>query len=196
LPAAFGAAGEIKIPRSALAAATAQARRLMATATVCASGAAGPPRGGSLEGLRRRMAAGGSFSATLAGARIVASDAGVLFQREPGEMRRRPPAAPALTPGRLGVWDGRFELAVETPCRILPLAGAASRLCKADRAALRALPASVRPSLPLLATVDALALPRPFGCGPGFARVLGPLRFAGAWGLIAHESDISHGAMA
>lgn len=74
-----------------------------------------PPRGDRLDRLASRIGAGEDFTATLAGARIVAEADLVLIGREPGDLRRRPGARPGLEPDRAAVWDGRYEITMSEP---------------------------------------------------------------------------------
>ncbi len=162
-------AGYLVLPRAAPAA-------HIAAACLCAAGTSRPPRGERLRRLVERIRAGETFTATLAGARIEAGEAGVSFFREPGEARRSGPgtALPSGPPGRLPhggrtlerglpvdqpiVWDGRYELTVAEPgLTIGPLQGLAARLPAAQRQALKGLPAAARPALPAILAPDGTA---------------------------------------
>jgi tRNA(Ile)-lysidine synthase len=138
------AAGAIVLPRQS-------GRRLLAMACVSAGGGERLPRGRHLDGLLARLASGQSFTATLAGARIVAADE-VLVVREAGRGRLTPEPLPV---GRAVVWDGRFELIAHRPglC-VRPLGGVMSRLEKGSRRALGAFPSQARPTLPALTDAD------------------------------------------
>lgn len=163
----------------------------LAAALVCAGGGATPPRGERLAALRARLAAGGDFTAGLAGARVEAAGASVLLMREPGEMRRRAPGAVRLAPGVAAVWDGRFEItATEPGWRVEAAAGRLARLSEAERRVLAGLPPAARSGLPVLMRDD--------GCGPILAwrearvRSLGAPRLGLALGETTQESDLFH----
>ncbi len=187
----------ITLPRSALATLDPEtARRALSIAVTCAAGASAPPRRDKLDRLASKLQGEPAFIATLNGARLEAGPVAVTFGREPGDLRRSDPAPLLLRAGETKVWDGRFEITADVEMAVQPLAGSATRLSKSDRAALKAIPASVRPALPTLIQGETVSLPRPFGAGPAFARALCSRRFAAASGLITHERDISPIGMA
>jgi len=127
----------------------ATALRGLSIACLCASGAARPPRTAALASLVARLRTPEAFTATLAGARIEADAQGLTILREAGEAARGGLAEQALVLGAAQVWDGRFEITTTRPgLRVRALAGLASRLEPAERKALAALPASLRPTLP------------------------------------------------
>jgi tRNA(Ile)-lysidine synthase len=143
-------AGFIQIARATLRTARAPARlRFLAAAATCAGGSERPARRDRAEALAARIAGEGAFTATLAGARIVADEA-VLIVRDAGEAARGGLAALRLEPGRTAVWDGRFALTALVPVSVRRLGGHAAGLDRAARARLRALPAPARPGLPLI----------------------------------------------
>lgn len=74
--------GYLTLPRDAPAA-------HVAAACLCAAGTTRPPRGDRLQRLVDRIRSGETFTATLAGARIEATEEGAAFFREPGETRRK-----------------------------------------------------------------------------------------------------------
>ena len=162
--------GALQIARAALRVATpACARRFIAAACLCAAGTDRPPGAGRVESLVDRLIATGDVTATLAGARIEADALEVRFQREAGEASRGGLAPLSLATGETGVWDGRFEVTAGLPITVRRLAGLARRLPREDQQAVRALPASLRPTLPVvidevgtpaLAVALPLALPR------------------------------------
>ncbi|WP_332678245.1 tRNA lysidine(34) synthetase [Brevundimonas sp.] len=125
--------------------------RALAAALVCAGGGDRPPRGDRLAALLTRLNAGESFTATLCGARIEAAADRVTIRREPGELARRPPPPLPLTPGVEAVWDGRWAITTsEAGWSVVPAAGRMAALSDADRAVLKALPASARAGEPVL----------------------------------------------
>ncbi|MDG2529355.1 tRNA lysidine(34) synthetase TilS [Caulobacter endophyticus] len=161
----------------------------IAAACLCAAGTTTPPRGDRLERLTARLRAGEDFTATLAGARIVADAAGVLFVREAGEGRRGGLSPLLLAAGEAGVWDGRYEITAGAGhVAIRPLGGLASRLPADERQALKGFPVPVRPGLP--AAVDASgAVSSPILARDAAirARVLIRERFEAATGFIDQE---------
>lgn len=181
-PAAFEGEHALRLPREAPAA-------QVAAACLCAAGAATPPRGERLERLVARLRSGEAFTATLAGARIVAGEAGALFVREAGEGRRSGLSPLVLAAGETGVWDGRYEItAGAQPITVRPLGGLAGRLPADETQALKGFPAAVRPVLP--AAVDAVGMvssPILAEAGTIGARVLIRERFEAATGLIDQE---------
>jgi len=163
--------------------------RLLSAALLCASGGDRPARGERLERLRLRLQSAETFTATLSGARVEAGAETVLVARDAGEAARGGLAPLPLSPGVPAVWDGRFEITTDEPgWTVLPLKGLFAQLGHADRRVVLALPAAVRPGLPVLA--------REGGAGPvpawRAARVesLAARRLAAACGVIAHEREI------
>ena len=175
--------GRILFPRAPL------DGRTLAAALLCAAGTTSPPRGGALARLQARLAAGESFQATLAGARIVAGPDEIALGREPG---RQGLADLALGPGTPAVWDGRFEAVAErAELGLVALAGRIARLSRDERAALAEIPAWARGALPAVVAADgSISLPRPWGRAPVEARNLAAARLVAACGQIAHETAI------
>jgi len=125
--------------------------RGLGAAVVCATGAMTPVSRARLQALSDRLASDPPFTATLAGARVVADRAGVLIGREPGELRRRAVRDVDLAPGVPAVWDGRFEISIlEAGWRVTAAAGRLNALSDADRAVVRTVPAWARGALPVL----------------------------------------------
>jgi tRNA(Ile)-lysidine synthase len=152
--------------------------RTLAAALLCAAGTSTPPRGERLSALLVRIRAGEAFTATLAGARIEAGET-IIIGRDPG--RAGLPEV-ETTPGQGLVWDGRFELVAEGAA-VVPAAGRMAKLSTADRAALAALSAWARPTLPVHLLADgavklAQAVPLSFP------------RLRAALGQVTKESDI------
>jgi len=148
--ASIGLGGDIRIDRQLLRSAPrAAVRRLIGAAATCAGGGGGPARGGRLEALADRTLGADTFMGVLSGAKVTASGE-VQFVRDAGEEARGGLCALELRSGETGVWDGRFEVrAGAEPVTVLRLAGHAAALAPAQRAALKSLPASVRPGLPV-----------------------------------------------
>ncbi|MFT4251175.1 MAG: tRNA(Ile)-lysidine synthetase, partial [Caulobacter sp.] len=147
-----------------------------------------PPRGERLARLAARLSAGEAFTATLAGARIVADADGALFVREAGEAGRGGLAELVLAAGETGVWDGRYLVTAREPVAIRALGGLSARLPAAERLVLKNFPASVRPVLP--AAVDAsgnVSSPILARDGAFCASVLIRERFEAATGFIDQE---------
>jgi tRNA(Ile)-lysidine synthase len=160
----------------------------VAVACLCAAGTTTPPRGDRLDRLVARLRSDETFTATLAGARIVAEAAGALFVREAGEGGRGGLSPLVLAAGETGVWDGRYEIAASAATIIRPLGGLASRLRADETAALKGFPAAVRPVLP--AAIDgagAVSSPILARDGAVRARVLIRERFEAATGFVDQE---------
>jgi tRNA(Ile)-lysidine synthase len=193
--------GSIALNRAELnAAPEAQALRLLQIALCCASGEEALARPARAGGLLRRLRGDDAFTAGLGGARICASMAEVRLTREAGEAARGGMAAADLPPGKPLVWDGRWEIATPDPgWRVQALRGLTKGLEAADAAALRDIPASDRPSLPVLRHADGrvrlvrLASAREgdhIDEADGWVRTLVEHRFKAACGLIEREDDI------
>ncbi|HEY0437326.1 MAG TPA: tRNA lysidine(34) synthetase TilS [Phenylobacterium sp.] len=143
--------GGLSVSREALRDADPEAaRRFVAAACLCASGTSRPPAALRADRLTRALIDRHKVVATLAGARIEADVRDVRFLREAGEAARGGLAPLQLGAGETGVWDGRFEIAADGAIEIRRLAGHAARLSRSEQAALRALPATARPGLPLV----------------------------------------------
>jgi len=180
-PAAVEGEHALRLPRDASAA-------QVAAACLCAAGTTTPPRGDRLERLVTRLRSGDIFTATLAGARIVAEPAGALFVREAGEGGRGGLSPLTLAAGETGVWDGRYEITAQAAIAIRALGGLAGRLPADETAALKGFPAVVRPVLP--AAIDpagAVSSPILARDGAVRARVLIRERFEAATGFIDQE---------
>jgi len=165
----------------------------IAAACLCAAGTATPPRGDRLQRLVDRLRSGETFTATLAGARIEASADGVLFLRDAGEIARG-----SLTPVAVGkrvcepvVWDGRFEIVGDRPGLVVQaLAGHAARLPRAEQRALKAVPASARPSLPVVVGDGTLSCPILAVDRSVRVRALALTRFEAAVGVVDSEPGV------
>jgi tRNA(Ile)-lysidine synthase len=187
LNATADAFGVIRLPRTAPA-------RLVGMACVCAGGGERAPRGERLVRLMARIASGAAFTATLAGARIVAGQE-LLICREPGELRRRPSPPLRLEPGTPAVWDGRFLIETGPPgVSVGALQGFASRLPKAEQRALKAVPAAARAGLPLCHVGKTVTCPILAEGSSASAHALTGERLTGACGRIAREGGLSPGA--
>lgn len=123
----------------------------IAAACLCAAGTTRPPRGDRLERLVARLRSGEAFTATLAGARITSDGETAAFTRDPG---RAGLPETTIEPHRPVVWDGRFEILSDVSGTIRALGGLSRQLPKAQQAALRALPAAIRPALPVRVSRD------------------------------------------
>ena len=168
----------------------------LAAVLVCAGGGDQLPRGDRLSTIHARLQSGEAFTATLCGARVEADGEHVLVTREAGEFVRRPRPPLPLSPGVETVWDGRWAITVDKPgWSVMPAAGRMAALSGADRAVLKALPAAVRGSAPVLIRNDATA-PVLAGTG-GKAASLVEERLALALDRMTHERDLGgvfHGA--
>lgn len=169
----------------------------LAMACLCVGGTERPPRGDRVRALMDRLRAGEVFTATLAGARLqtFAGQDRLMLCREAGEMARGGLADLDLLPGESGVWDGRYGFtALEGARRITALRGRLAGLPRAQREALRAIPAPARGALPAVLALDG-TISCPVLDGPGLApqtglgfEVLFLERFRAAIGLIDQES--------
>jgi len=168
-------------------------RRFTAAALLCASGSDRPPRLQPLERLIGQLQSEAPFTATLAGARVVASAISATFARESGERARGGLARRALESPEAQVWDGRFEIVADAPgLTAAPAAGLLRRLPEADQVKLQGFAPYARPALPVLLNAQGVsALPRPFGHGPGEARALAKARLHAACGVIQREAEVS-----
>lgn len=120
----------------------------LAATLLCAAGTRIPPRGDRLSALLDRIRTDEAFTATLAGARVVASNTTVVIGREPG---RRAIPEMALSPDLPGVWDERFEITISRAgYSVAPATGRLKALSRADQQILQAVPANLRPTLPVL----------------------------------------------
>ena len=163
----------------------------LAVLLLCASGTDTPPRRDRLDRVVERLTSDETFTATLAGARIVATADRVLIGRESGEWKRRPVPDTPLTPGRASVWDGRFEITVAAPgWRAAAAAGRLNQLAAADRALLKAVPAWARAALPVLIRDDESAPVLAWRVAE--VRALAPRRLALALGETTQETDLAH----
>jgi tRNA(Ile)-lysidine synthase len=177
--------GVIRGPRAAFA-----DPRTLAMALVCAGGGERLPRGVRLERLIARLRSGEAFTATLCGARIAVAEE-VLITRDAG---RAGLPVMDLAPGDEAVWDGRFLVRAERSCRIGPLKGRASALPRAERDALRTVPAAARTALPAFQDGEAVTCPILAHGSWASARSLVGERFTGACGRIAREHDLAGGS--
>lgn len=170
--------------------------RTFAAAVVCVGGGDQLPRGGRLNSLRARLAAGEDFTATLCGARIDARGDDVLLTRETGELTRRPAPPLPLLAGVETVWDGRWAITVDEPgWSVTSAAGRMAALSVSDRATLKALPPASRGSMPVLIRNDGTA-PVLAGTGGKAVSLVGE-RLALALDRMTHERDLgspTHGA--
>jgi tRNA(Ile)-lysidine synthase len=193
--------GAVEIDRRRLARAPEpDAARLLQIALACASGAPGHARAGPL---LARLRSPERFIASLGGARITAGDE-VRLTREAGEAARGGLEPLDLAPGAEQVWDGRWAVRARSlGVTVRALAGRAARLETSDAAVLRAIPASDRPSLPVLRHVSgcvrlACLAPRRQGAHMDEADVevrgLVEPRVRSACGLIVREDQIGTNA--
>jgi tRNA(Ile)-lysidine synthase len=190
-----GEDGTIRVDRRVLSEGSLpSARRLLAMACVCAGGGERLPKRDRLERLLARIGSGEAFTATLSGARIEAGEA-LRIGRDPGELRRRPPAVLALEPGVPAVWDGRFLLSTpRSGVSVGPLQGLMAALPADQRRALKAFPPPARAALPLLHGRETVTCPILAKGTWADARELISDRLTSACGRIARESDLPRGS--
>ncbi len=122
---------------------------------LCAAGHDRPPGADRLRMLEARLSGVVPFTATLAGARIDASQGRTLITREAGELRRQPPPPLHLVGARPAVWDGRYEITVpDEGWTVVPALGRLAQLSDADRAVAARSPPAARGALPVLIRDD------------------------------------------
>lgn len=188
--------GGLGLGRSTLAAADPErARRLLAAALTSAGGGERPAPAAGVDRLLARLRTPNPFTATLAGARLIAKEA-VLITREAGDLRRKGAGGLLLSPGVPAVWDGRYEVETTAPgLTIAALGGYAARLAKDSRAALAAVPAPLRPVLPVFIGAGEPTCPiLAQAASPTRLTDLVPARFLAACGAIAQESELAQAA--
>jgi len=184
LPAKRGGSSVLTLSRSAPAA-------HIAAACLCAGGTSTPPRGDRLARLVQLVSAGEPFTATLAGARIEAAGDVIVFSRNAGEIARGGLAPVALSQGEPTVWDGRYEITADAPgLTVRALAGLTKRLPRAEQAALRAIPASIRPGLPVIDGPDGPTCPILADHPSVRVRALILTRFEAATGVVDSEPAV------
>ncbi len=126
------------------------ARAFVGIASLCVSGGTRPPRTDKLSHLVAQLVSHGDIVATLAGARIEASQSQVRWLRNPGELIRHKVAPLELQPNVPAVWDGRYEITSTRPSKVVALQGHMAGLSANARQQLRAIPAAARGGLPLV----------------------------------------------
>lgn len=167
-----------------------EGRGELAFSLLCVAGHDRLPKGSRLANLAQRIALGQAFTATLAGARIQATDDRLLILREAGEFRRRPPRPVMLAPDEPVVWDGRYEItALQSGWTVMPAIGHLAAMNEADRAIATRVPAAARGALPILIRDDD---PRPVLAWRA-ARVLAlaPRRLKLSLGETTQERDLA-----
>ena len=110
----------------------------------------------------------------------------VLVGRDPGRLGL---PVLAVEPGGAVVWDGRFEVGSPETGVVRALRGSAGRLSAMERAALRAVPAAFRGTLPVVETASG-AVSCPLFTMPRQARPLGGERLRAACGAFTREQDV------
>jgi tRNA(Ile)-lysidine synthase len=182
--------GAIRLNRDALRQTPpAGGRRVLAAAMLCVGGGEQPPRADRVGALLARLVGPGDFTATLAGAKLIAGRREALVVRDAGETARGGLARMALKPGSATVWDGRFELHAQGPGLAAgPLKGSLSRLDAAAQRRLKDGPAEARPALPVIIDeTGAVTCPILAGGGSALAHCLVGARFSAACGAILRE---------
>jgi len=149
------AAGVLSLRRDLLGGPGAHA--FVAAACLSAAGTRRPPASERVARLLARLQGDEPVTATLAGARIEADAREVRVLREPGEARRGGLQPLSFAAGETAVWDGRFEITATQPMTVRALGGLASRLTKAEHAALQDFPPKARAALPVTAEGQPIA---------------------------------------
>ena len=189
-----GRAGDLSITVGALAAAPVdEARLLVGAALLCAAGTSRPPRRARLDRLMDEIRGGEGFVATLTGARIESDGEVVRFMRDAGEFARRGTIDEDLPPGRLIVFDGRFELAARRAgLRLGPQRGRAAALSKAEHLAIKSTPPRARAGAPVVVFPDGAVTSPLFADHPDIdVRSLITPRLAAALSVINCESAVT-----
>lgn len=165
-----------------------ETERFLGLACVCAGGGERRPPGVRIARLAEALRSEAEVVGVLAGARIEADAEQVRIFREAGEAGRGGLAPLELPPGQPVVWDGRFELLAAAPgLTVRRLGGLSARLPKAQRVALRDIPAAARPALPTILKGEAVTCPL-LETDPCVAvRSLVGRRYRAAAGLIGRE---------
>lgn len=187
------AAGAIVIARTALTNAPAQAaRRFLSAALTCAGGGDRPARRERLEAMIARLRAPGALIATLAGAKLAATEK-IIITREAGAFRRYGTPVQSLEPDLPTIWDGRFALEPRTSSALTvgPLVGVATKLPSFQRNRLSDLPREARPTLPVIwDEAGAATCPILAEDSPVTAKCLVEARLLAVCGVISKESEI------
>ena len=138
--------GALCLDRQALRRAPDGLAAFTARALLCVGGAYKTVRGHSLARLEAQLRGEAGFAATLSRVKVSANDHSVWIVRE------GPRAGQQVDTGLQDqVWDGRFEVEGLAADQVLtPLKGYAKALSPSERAWLSALPAQLRPSLPVV----------------------------------------------
>ena len=110
--------------------------------------------------------------------------------RDAGETARGGLKPIQLAADQPTVWDGRFEITAASSATVAPLKGHAARLPPKEREALKAVPASARPALPVVITADAVTCPLLAPAPTAKVRALAHDRFRAAMGFIECEGDL------
>ena len=113
----------------------------------------------------------------------------MVFGRDAGERSRGGLAPVHAKPGQPAVWDGRFEVNLVDARTVRALGGRGARMAAADRAALKAVPARLRPALPVAETASG-AVFCPLFTMPEQARSLVGERWLAACGAVTREQEI------
>lgn len=127
---------------------------LILKAAVCAGGGERLPRFERAVRIAAMIAGSEAFTATLAGARLIATATKVHVVREAGEAVRGGLADITLAPGMETVWDGRFAMTATRRLRVGAALGRLGQLPNAQRRALKAWPPSARAAAPVIVFED------------------------------------------
>jgi hypothetical protein len=142
--------GELTAPRDLFRADAEASRTLIGAMALCAAGTSRPAPRAVLARIAANLQGDSDFTATLAGARIEARSADVLFCREAGERARGGLQGLTLSDGE-HVFDGRFLITARSAGdQIVPLRGLAAKLAPPERHRLKQIAAAARGGLPAL----------------------------------------------
>lgn len=123
------------------------ARKVLATAMVCAGGGDRLPRRDSVAAIMAGLS--GGKARTLCGARVLADEKMIHIAREAGDIGRHRGAETIAQAGVEVFWDGRFAITAAETGSIAPSKDARDRLDDTDRAFLHTLPAILRGTVPV-----------------------------------------------
>ncbi len=193
IPSCVGPAGEIRVATPDLLGAGPAALAWLSGAVVCAGGGERIPPRRALQRVLDLARQGERFSATVGRTRLLGDRESLLLVRTARDRRSAMPPPIGLSPGQNLVWDGRFEVCATAPgLRLAAMQGLAGRLARADRRALRDVPAAARPSLPVLISASGeVACPRLTPAPEVWLRPLAPARLAAHLGDVQNESRLA-----
>ncbi len=128
----------------------AAATALVGVACVSAGGGVKLPRSDRLTRLTQALRGAREVTMTLSGCQVIADETAIRWVRPSGDIARSGTPDLELSPGKTGVWDGRYEVTSSTPTRISNLGRHRSSHMALARIRLRDVPVQARGGLPCL----------------------------------------------